>query len=237
VLTKPAIVVGADAAETLKQTTQWLTETTHASLRRSGRVSWALSGGSTPIPLYRDLAAESDSIPWGDLTLYVVDERDVYPADPLSNYGMLQTTLLDPLARPPAKVVPWHTAEDPGRALAEYRAALAPLPRYEGFPEIDLVLLGMGGDGHTASVFPGSPQQDNSEWVAYGSGPNANRYTLTLPLICSARHVGILVTGADKASRVRECLTDPTCALPAAWVSRQGRSVHWFLDAKSASEL
>lgn len=236
-MSRPEIVIGTRSADTADRALEWLASTSHDRIRTSDSVSWALSGGTTPILLYEQLAQGRGNIPWQSLSIFLVDERDVYAQDPLSNFGMLQTTLLDRLSTPPAKVTAWDTTQEAPETLARYRAALSTLPRHEGFPELDVVLLGMGADGHTASVFPGSPQQSSSDWVAYGPGPNASRYTLTLPLLTHARHVAFLVTGTAKASRVRECLRDADSPLPAAWLSRQARRVHWFLDAESASEL
>lgn len=236
-LSSPTIHVGSDAADTCTLLVSWLEDATQQHTHDRGQASWALSGGNTPIPLYRQLGQSEGRIRWDAVSLYLVDERDVYAQDPLSNFRMMQATLLNGMKTPPREIAAWPTTGDPKEALAWYCRALARLPRHNGYPVLDIVLLGMGDDGHTASVFPGSPQRHADGWVAYGPGPKAHRFTLTLPTIVQARQIVFLVTGQDKAARVRECVQTTDAALPAAWVSRHGLDVHWFLDRDSACEL
>lgn len=221
----------------MEELAQWLSDTTQKRLMSQPQAAWALSGGSTPVSLYAYLAEHQDLIPWHATRLYLVDDRNVYAQDPLSNYGMLQRSLLDHLQDPPLFTIPWQTTMDPPQALALYRQALAELPKVEGYPQLDIVLLGMGDDGHTASVFPGSPQLKSRDWVAFGPGPQVSRFTLTLDLLSQAHHQVFLVTGSAKAHKVKECLSPSNAMLPAAQVSRNGRDVHWFLDEESAREL
>ncbi len=237
-MTNPEIHVSASAGTLIDDVVSWLVRVTHDSIRDRGFAAWALSGGTTPIPLYTRLGREPGLVPWSSVRLYLVDDRDVNPADTLSNYGMIQRALLDPLGIAPLGAFPWMTTADPRAALARYRQHLSLLPRGSHYPQLDVTLQGMGGDGHTASVFPGSPQETSKDWVAYGPGPQANRFTLTLPLLAESRHVAFMVTGHDKAARVRECVQDAHSVLPAAWLSRNASgTVHWFLDAGSASLL
>lgn len=221
-----------DAAETLST---WIAQAAQEDVRDHRRSRWALSGGSTPVLLYHRLSLRSD-IPWPEVSLYVVDERDVFATDPLSNAHMIQNALIRRVSGGP-QWNPWLTAVNPSESLARYRQQLAAMPRSrEGLPQLDLALMGMGGDGHTASVFPSSPQEEATDWVAFGPGPNADRLTLTLPLLAQARRIAFLVTGPDKAARVAECVRSDA-DLPAAWLSHHGHDVHWFLDRDSARAL
>lgn len=221
----------------MTELTGWIAETAQEGIRDRGISHWVISGGSTPIPLYNKLAHKAANIPWSKVCLYLGDERDVYLADPLSNYRMVQDTLLNSPEVAYSRVYPWPVAGDPREALAWYRQALSRVPTAKGYPTVDMALLGMGSDGHTASVFPGSPQLQSNGWVAYGPGPNAWRFTLTLSLLMNARHVVFLATGPQKAARVRECLVEKNPDLPAAIVSQNALDVHWFLDTDSAREL
>ncbi|NMP22830.1 6-phosphogluconolactonase [Sulfobacillus harzensis] len=234
-MTKPEIHV-ADSPEALvHMVSEWLQRVTLEAIREHGCANLALSGGSTPKPLYQHLASK-ESLPWSSIRLYFVDERNVGPMDPDSNVRMIREALLNRLPVPPLSVFPWLTETDPRESLARYRQALAILPRSDGYPELDLAMQGMGGDGHTASVFPGSPQELSRDWVAAGPGPGTERLTLTLPLLAHARRVAFLVAGSDKATRVQECLSGES-QLPAAWLTRHAREAHWFLDRASASAL
>ena len=217
--------------------TEWLAARTKAYIQERELSYWAISGGSTPIALYQRLVKDPTAIPWDSINLFLVDERDVFAKDPQSNYGMIDKILLSHLMPPPARVFRWQTQTEPREALAHYRRELTRLPREGLYPQLDIALLGMGSDGHTASIFPSSPQEAATDWVTYGPGPNAWRYTLTIPLLTHAREVAFLATGKTKSARVRECLQDSDSLLPAAKVSRLGLSVHWFLDSESASEL
>lgn len=235
-MTKIAKTIQKDIQALSDHLIDWLAERAAADIRDHGDSSWALSGGSTPIPLYERLSRAS-TIPWSHINLFLVDERNVEPRDTLSNYRMIRETLLDPLPIAPKAVYRWLTGSDPREALAQYRSFLAPLPRTDGYPVLDVALLGMGDDGHTASVFPGSPQEGNDDWVAFGPGPGADRFTLTLPLLSRARQTAFLVTGSRKADLVARILTQPSSSLPAARLTRNATAVTWFLDDASAAEL
>ncbi|MCY0877860.1 MAG: 6-phosphogluconolactonase [Firmicutes bacterium] len=214
-----------------------LWEWAHQDCEAHEFAAWALPGGHTPISLYERLAADQSRWPWPSLRLYLGDERRVPPTDPLNNFSMIRKHLLDRLRVPPAAVYPWPTLAAVPDCLASYRQYLSPLPREEGYPQLDVALLGMGDDGHTASVFPESPQYFAQGWVACGPGPQVDRLTLTLPLLRHARRVVFLITGAAKADRVRHCLTDAEALEPAALLTRQAKEVHWFLDRGSAQAL
>lgn len=235
-MTKTATTIQRDIQTLSDHLIDWLAERATADIRHQGYSSWALSGGSTPVPLYERLSRAS-TIPWSHINLFLVDERNVEPWDTLSNYRMIRETLLDALPIAPKAVYRWLTGADPREALTQYRSFLAPLHRTAGYPVLDVALLGMGEDGHTASVFPGSPQEDNDDWVAFGPGPGADRFTLTLPLLARARHTAFLVTGSKKADLVARILNQPASPLPAARLTRNAPAVTWFLDDASAAKL
>ena len=233
----PVIHVFPTLSALVNELLQWLTQGVHDDVRDHGHAAWALSGGRTPSPLYQALNQLGSTFPWDATSLYLVDERDVWPTDPLSNYHMIADALLMNLQTPPESVYSWHTMLEPRYALASYRQALARLPRLNTYPCLDTAIQGMGADGHTASVFPQTPQLLSQDWVAYGPGPQAFRYTLTLPLLANARRIVFMVSGTDKAAAVKECLTNTSSPLPAAWLSQHGGEVHWFLDTASAAHL
>lgn len=203
------------------------------SVAARGVCRLALAGGGTPKPIYAALAGRSD-VDWSAVRFFFGDERAVGPSDPSSNYRMVSTTLLEPIAASEEQVFRIHGEGDPEQAAADYDARLGAEP-------LDLVLLGMGGDGHTASLFPGDPGVDVTDrHVVVTTSPVApsTRISLTLAAIDAARCVVLLVSGAGKAERLAEVwrqvvADDPV--LPAARVSTE--RLHWHLDAPAASAL
>lgn len=187
------------------------------AISRTGRFSVALSGGSTPRGLYGQLAAEPhrSQIAWEKIHFFWSDERCVPPDNPDSNYGMAWEALLSHVPLP-ASCIHRPTAEDPDPVRAadayerEIRAFFEIGP--QEFPRFDLVLLGMGEDGHTASLFPDSPalQESRRIFVAnHVAKLNANRLTLTFPAINSAAQIAVLISGKKKAALLREVLQGP----------------------------
>ncbi|MBI5725632.1 MAG: 6-phosphogluconolactonase [Planctomycetes bacterium] len=187
----------------------------------------ALCGGTTPRALYEHLAGgvATDNLPWSRLEIFFGDERDVPPNHPDSNYNTVQRTLLDNVPIPPDKVHPMHgDAQDLSAAAAEYEKTIRSLvpAGAGGLPRFDLILLGMGGDGHTASLFAGCPAvKERRKLVTAGFVPviGRERLTITFPLINAAASVILLVTGLDKADAVACLLNEGASAaqrLPAA---------------------
>lgn len=201
----------------------------------------ALSGGRTPRELYRLLAGEfRDAIDWSRVQLYFGDERYLPPDDPQSNYRMVQETLLEAVPVPDAHVFPMPTHfADPDEAARAYEAVLQ--RQFGGAPPvIDLVLLGMGADGHTASLFPGTPAPaERTRCVIASRAPvePTQRLSLTVPVLTAARRVLFLVTGADKNPVWRVIRENPAEAVeryPAALVSSLANAT-WFLDEAAGS--
>lgn len=176
----------------------------------------ALSGGSTPQRLYQRLAQTStgEDVPWGATEIFFGDERDVSLDDVASNYRMAQRTLLDHLPIEPQRIHPIRgDADDLDAAATEYEKLIRQIvPIGPGnIPRFDLILLGMGSDGHTASLFPGSAAVNEvHKLVVAHNVPvvGRRRITFTLPLINAARNVILFVTGDDKADAVAALLSD-----------------------------
>jgi 6-phosphogluconolactonase len=206
--------------------------------RRFFRV--ALSGGSTPKPVYAALAEDRD-IDWQPWQILWSDERCVPPTSPDSNYHLVKEALLDKLARPPRMVVHMSGDSEPNAAAADYERAvreLVPANPNSGagdIPRFDLILLGMGGDGHTASLFPGSPalvEQERLVVANPGPPPHTTRLTFTYPIINAARRVLVLVSGEDKAETLRDVLNGPPdpSRLPAQAIHPVDGVVTWLVD-------
>ena len=224
----------------------WLTAC-RAAIDARGRFHCALSGGGTPRQLYHCLSTPwaADRIDWPRVWLYQSDERVVPPEDPSSNWAMIRHELLDRVPLPPDHGHPMipdaGAAEDPEGAAARYDALLrSRLPQAkDGAPVFDLILLGVGSDGHTASLFPGSPALEERSRYAVAvetSAVPARRITLTPPVIESAREVIFLVAGEEKAEIVARLFSGGDPELPVARLRPAGR-VRWLLDATAAAGL
>ncbi|MFB6285318.1 MAG: 6-phosphogluconolactonase [Candidatus Bipolaricaulia bacterium] len=207
-----------------------------------GRCAVALAGGSTPRRLYEILAHdESEEIPWENVHAFWGDERCVPPDHDASNVRLARETLIDHVDLPPGNIhaVPVQ-AGSPDAIASAYEAELRAFftestAIQSGWPRFDLVLLGIGGDGHTASLFPDSPALDAGDrWVTPSQAPEdadvRDRVTLTLPVINHARAAFVMTAGASKQPVVREILETPEAAVmryPAARVHPRGRLVWW----------
>jgi 6-phosphogluconolactonase len=208
-----------------------------------GRFSVALSGGSTPGSLFRLLAQEPfrNKIPWEEVHLFWGDERCVPPDDPSSNYRLAEETLIARVPIPPDNV---HRVLGELEPEAAARAYTKELNQYFCGPHarFDLVLLGLGGDGHTASLFPESTALQETERAAvaveahYQDRP-AQRVTLTLPTINAARQILFLVTGGAKAEIVQVVFKGTGMSLPAQRIQPTAGRLAWLLDAEAGSLL
>lgn len=202
-------------------------------------VALVLSGGSTPRPVYARLAEMRD-IPWPRVHLFWGDERYVPHDDPRSNYRMAREALIRHLPIPPENVHPMPThMQDPDKAARAYEATLRAF--YPGaWPAFDLVLLGLGTDCHTASLFPHSPAlKERERWVVPAPGVDVQRLTLTLPALNHARTIYFLVRGQGKARAVARVLHswEDVTTCPARGIQPVDGEVHWWLDIEAASQL
>lgn len=204
-----------------------------------------LSGGRTPGAVYtatRALAAERDATPplGMNAEIFFSDERCVPPDHERSNYRLARTEMLEPLGVPEERIHRIRGEDDPARAASDYESVLRRHVEETGREGFDLVFLGMGPDGHTASLFPGHPVlEETTRWVAVSEyGKRAEpRVTLTYPILDRSRHVVILALGEEKAAVVRDCLeTDPD-AHPVGRVRPRGGTRTWILAEDAASLL
>ena len=206
------------------QGVDWILQAIESTLKSRDECHLMLAGGGTPLPVYSALTQES--LPWASLILYFGDERCVPPDHADSNYGAIMQALF-PQGQPPGLRVHRMRGEiEPAEAAREY-AALLP-------DSIDILLLGMGGDGHTASLFPGSPALDERAlrvMPVIGSKPPPQRLTITPPVIKSAGRLLVMVEGAGKAEAVRRALE--VGDVPVA-LAREG---DWLMDREAASLL
>lgn len=224
--------------------------TADAAIKVKGSFSLVLSGGSTPEPLYRFFASPPfrGILPWKNTHLFWGDERCVPPARPGSSYVQARDLFIDHVPIPPENVhrakgelSPQAAAEDYRRRLAEYAETShvdGPLPRF------DLVLLGLGSDGHTASLFPGKvpPEAAHETVVAVTAdydGRPANRITMTPPVFNNANNILFLVAGEKKAEAVSAVLKAPKNIdkYPAQAINPSNGQTTWLLDQPAASRL
>jgi 6-phosphogluconolactonase len=210
------------------------------AVRDRGRFAVALAGGNTPARLYRLWAGPRTAagIPWDRVHFFYGDERYVPPDDPLSNYRMTRETLISQVPIPAANVHPVPTTLRPAEKAAEaYEAELRKF--FAETPAFDLLLLGLGTEGHTLSLFPGSPVlEETQRWVAAVevAAKPPQRVTLTPVVANQARHTFFLVAGEDKREIVEALKHEPEgrpSRYPAARIQPAG-GVLWFLDQAAA---
>ncbi len=228
----------ADPEALAQRVAAWLTE---RALAHQGTFSIALSGGSTPKRLYEILAGAAfrDRFPWSRTELFFGDERFVAPDDESSNYKLVNRALLSQVEVPPERVHRMPTEGDPDEAARAYerdlRAGYGSDRLAPGRPLFDVVLLGLGENGHTASLFPDTPVlQEREAWVGSCTPHDAphRRLTLTYPAIASSATVLFLVAGGSKREVLAKVRAgDP--ALPASQVSSEGELI-WALDEAAA---
>lgn len=235
--------VFADAEVTVSAISERLTSEIRLATDRMGRCRLALAGGSTPRRLYERLAQPEarDKIPWHALEIFFGDERCVAPDDPQSNYQMARETLVDRVPLRAELVHPMDGLAPPEEAALAYARRLGPEP-------LDVVLLGLGDDGHTASLFPGDPgllAERRAVVATVSPLPPHNRVSLSLRTLRAACLVLFLVTGPSKAkifakvaeegAKARDLADVMPGALPAALAQPEDGSLTWYLDAAAAS--
>ena len=206
-----------------------------AGSAQTGPFTVALSGGSTPRRLFEMLASVPyrTRVPWPQVHFFWGDERCVSPDHADSNYRMAREALLDQIDVPPQNVHRVRSRLAPDQAADHYRSELKRMLGPD--PQFDLVLLGMGADGHTASLFPGSPALQEREQTAiavYAAHLDSWRVTLTLPVLNRARQVLFMVSGANKVSAVARIRAGEP--LPAGQVRPSQGKLTWLLDRDAA---
>lgn len=202
----------------------------------------ALSGGSTPRRMH-ELLAEDTSIDWSRVHLYWGDERSVPPTDAQSNYRMARETLLERVNIPDDHIHRMRAEQPPAAAARDYELELQRSfgVRPPAFPRFDLIVLGVGADGHTASLFPGTAALDERErWVVANEAPQLDtmRITLTYPVLNNAAMLLFLVAGADKVDAIRRIFSPANDAPPPAAHAHADNGVTlWMFDGNAAQGL
>ena len=235
------IITAPDAETLARVAADHFSRIAAEAVAATGRFSVALSGGSTPKILYRELVASyADRIPWSAGHFFWSDERWVPISDPESNAGMALTHLLNPLHIDEARIHPVNTTlDDPHEAAREYerlvRDHFVARP-----PRFDVIFLGLGTDGHTASLFPGTEATEiRDRLVAANWVPQLDRWriTFTYPLINAARNILFLVSGENKANIVADIFVKNIKHHPAARVHPENGNLYWYLDVGAAKLL
>lgn len=224
------LIVVSEPAELARPAAEWLSLEVTRAIAERGSCALGLAGGRTPEPVYRELASGS-TIEWQQVHVFFGDERAVPPSHPDSNYRTVYLALLSRVPIPPHQV---HRMEaeraDREVAAREYERALP--------ARLDVLLLGMGPDGHTASLFPGSAALDERQRLVVpvsGAKPPAERLTITPPVIEAARKVAVIATGDEKAAMVARAVEGPLA--PKAVPAQLARRGVWFLDRAAAARL
>ncbi len=238
---KPKLIVVSEVPQLAEAGATLLAKTVADAVQKRGRAAVALSGGSTPRSMNRLLAGPPHvhRIPWKNLDLFWVDDRMVAVDDPASNYGAARDDFISRVPIPPQQVHPMPVLDPPIRGADRYTRELK---RYFGSsaPVFDLILLGIGSDGHTASLFPHQADAHNGpEWVlsVKGGTPDVYRLTLNYPVLNLARTTAFLVSGRDKAAMIRTLLCDGEVRYPPQRIRPQGGRLIWLLDQPAAAQL
>jgi 6-phosphogluconolactonase len=218
-------------------------EISREAVEKRGFWAVALSGGATPIPFYKRLAELSEPLPWDQTHIFLVDERFVLSHHPDSNFCLLEETFLRAVRIPPQNIHPIPVGDLTLQVAArQYEEDLRGFFRISlgEFPEFDLILLGVGEDGHTASLFPESPAwKEAVHLVAFArlDPQRHDRITITLPVINHARNVVFLAKGAHKASVLEKVIGQKDPSLPASAVAPKSGKLIFLLDSEASSRL
>lgn len=238
----PRVEILSDADALVQRAAEHIVKAAKAAIQTKGRFDWALSGGSTPRTIYELLATPvyAGQIEWSHAHVFWGDERCVPPNHAESNYRMAWEALLSRVAIPLENTHRMHGELPPEEAARDY-VELLEIEFGKTFPRFDLVLLGLGTDGHTASLFPGSTAlgvEGKSVAANYLADSDTWRLTLTFPVINASRQVIFLVSGVSKAGIVSRVLDkDNAELLPAARVKPTNGDLLWLLDKAAAAHL
>jgi len=245
----PTIQIFPDANALASAATALILQAAHEAIAARGRFTIALTGGSSPVKSYEQLARITvEQAHWDKWEVFLGDDRFVPPDDPRSNYGQAQRTLLAHVPIPTDQIHPVPTnAATPEEAAAQYAETLGrvfALPDRTHPPVFDLILLGLGDDGHCASLFPHMPTLavTNRRVISSPPGtlpPPVDRVTMTFPVLNAARQVVFMVPGEKKAPAVRDILERGSAVEvhPAAGIQPASGALTWLLDDAAASLL
>lgn len=212
------------------------------TLQKQEKFSLCLSGGKTPQALYECLGQSpyQEQIPWGKIHVFWGDERGVPPNHPKSNYGMAYEALLSKINIPEAHIHRMKGELHPESAAQDYERDLRTF--FGGLPTFDFILLGLGADGHTASLFPHTPVlREQNRWVVgyYAESVKMNRITLTPPVLNQGKVIVFLVSGKEKVKVIAQILKEPGGPekYPAQLIKPKNGKLFWLLDSPAASKL
>ena len=236
------IKIATDAATLAREAAQEFHRLAEAAVQERGRFSVALSGGNTPRSVYSLLASEHNQLPWDRIHIFFGDERHVPPDHPDSNFRMASESLLSRVPIPENNIHRIHAELDAEAAAAEYDLQVRDFFGLgkQGWPRFDLIFLGIGEDGHTASLFPESKalaeasQRVAANWVEKFK---TFRITLTFPVLNHAAEVVFLVSGAGKAQILSELLRPGPQKYPAQSIQPENGRLLWLVDEDAGSSL
>ncbi len=241
------IKIFADADQLNRFASEKFVEIANHSIDSFGKFTVALSGGSTPKALYQSLSSDKykNKIDWSKVFFFFGDERNVAPDEEESNYRMARVNLLAPLRIPETNIFRWKTEiKDAKKITEDYENAAKKFFSIKDneFPKFDLIFLGMGADGHTASLFPNTKAVKESRRIAVANAVEklvVTRLTLTFPVINNASNVIFLIKGADKAESLREVLQGEFQPekYPAQSVKLNDGNIFWLIEKQAAQLL
>ena len=246
-MSEPEIVVTKDAAELASIAARRFVQVVAGAQSEGRGATVALSGGSTPRALFTLLAGDefNDKIDWRAVDVFWGDERTVPPDHADSNYRMARETLLSHVPIPESRVHRMRGELDPDDAARQYESELASV--FDGAtpdnpPQFDLILLGLGGDGHTASLFPGTDALSVRDRLVVANPvpqQQTTRLSFTVPVLLASREVLFLVAGADKAPAVYRAIEGPwdPNQTPSQYLRQAHGHVVWLLDKAAAANL
>jgi 6-phosphogluconolactonase len=237
------VTIVEDDAALATQGAEMFVRCVREAMDKRGASFVAVSGGATPRAMHRLLAEPpyQKKISWQDLHLYWVDDRCVPYSDPASNFGMAREDFIEkvPLQKKQVHAMPTEMAPEDGALQYHEEVALVPMAP-SGYPRFDAVFLGIGSDGHTASLFPGhTALEKEGHWIVAvkGGDPDVYRLTMTLPVLNQARHIVFLASGEKKASIVKAVLEDKQKIFPAERILPVDGHLTWLVNRAAGSLL
>jgi 6-phosphogluconolactonase len=221
--------------------TMW-TDIARKAIKNKGFFTVALSGGQTPKFLYKKLAEKSKKLPWNKTHIFLVDERFVSVNDPYSNYRMIKKDLLDKVTIPKRNIHPVAVKDTVKASACDYQKEIKDFLnlKKDRLPSFDLITLGIGGDGHTASLFPSDAavHQKKALITTVSRGEvKCERITMTFPVINNSKNIIFMVTGKNKSKVLKDVLAKPNFRLPASLVGPKKGKLTFLVDTKAGASL
>jgi 6-phosphogluconolactonase len=239
---KSQIIVEDSASHLARRGVEVLCSAAKESIEEHKNFTLAISGGFTPRKMHQMMTTEPyiSQMSWDKTHIFWVDERCVPAENPSSNYGIAKTDFLDKIPIDKSRVHPMHGEIPPEAGADSYQQELTDFfnLKENQIPVFDLIFLGIGTDGHTASLFPGQRALDEKERLAVhvkGGIPNIDRITMTFPVLNNARQIVFLASGEKKATIIRQTVKNAKFQLPAQMVKPKIGSLIWILDKDAAS--